>query len=417
MLIHIFYKYCSVKLVFTSLIIVVGSVVLVTMVVDPVNIITKPSTFFNARILLEHNTLREDNINPSLSNSSYNGSTPVLNLNYSNANYDLEIRKLRVVFWGQKFERAFKFSDQPDACEYTFDEDMVEQADFVYFHTRSLKNLAKLPEKRPIGQRWVLHTKESAKSGPYSSEDYLASLANIFNFSSHYSMSADIKFPYGWCEDVISGEDSRWPPVPNKTGVVMWVSSNCYPQSQRGVYVKQLKQYIPVDSYGKCGDQKLSRKQDGLKIYKRYKFCLAFENSFCKEYVTEKLYRILSDESMYVIPIVMGLDDYDMLPPGSIINIRDYSSPKLLAKHILYLNSNYKAFMKYFEWRKTRKCFLNTEQAGAITLCDSLWRLHRSNAKRVLNRNKLMETFGIKNNCVTAQEFYKHILSDNNVFL
>ena len=361
-------KYCSLKRLFVTLI-VAGSVALLAMAaVYPTEIITKRSTLLNTRSLIEQNLLREYNINPLLRNEKHYGNRPVLSLNYSNANYGLENRKLSLVLWNHKFEHVFKFTDQPHACEYSFDQNMVESADFVIFHSRSLRDLTKLPPIRTMGQRWILHTKESAKYG-HSDYNYLSSLANIFNYSSHFDMTADINFPYEWCEDVTSFDDSRWPPVPKKTDLVMWVASNCDPQSKRGIYVKNLRKYIPVHDYGKCGDRNLSRKHDISNVFKNHKFYLAFKNSLCKEYVTEKLYRIISDDSIYVIPIVMGLDTYDMLPPDAVINIRDYSIPGLLAKHILYLDSNYEAFMKYFEWRKKRKCFLNTDQTGSVTLC------------------------------------------------
>lgn len=52
----------------------------------------------------------------------------------------------------------------------------------------------------------------------------------------------------------------------------------------------------------------------------RYRYYLAFESSFCKDYVSEKIikgYRVGS------IPIVMGAANYsDILPPHSYIDIR-----------------------------------------------------------------------------------------------
>ena len=51
-----------------------------------------------------------------------------------------------------------------------------------------------------------------------------------------------------------------------------------------------------VDVYGKCGKFSCSR-ADTDECYhmleQKYKFYLAFENSLCKDYVTEKLFNIL----------------------------------------------------------------------------------------------------------------------------
>jgi hypothetical protein len=49
--------------------------------------------------------------------------------------------------------------------------------------------------------------------------------------------------------------------------------------------------YIPVDIYGKCSN--LSCARDGRcwqMLGQKYKFYLAFENSNCKDYITEKLF-------------------------------------------------------------------------------------------------------------------------------
>ena len=78
---------------------------------------------------------------------------------------------------------------------------------------------------------------------------------------------------------------------------------NCDTKSKRELYVKELQKYIDVDIYGKCGPLKCP---DNPKVYdprmnkecydmleQNYKFYLSFENIFCKDYVTEKLFNIL----------------------------------------------------------------------------------------------------------------------------
>ena len=421
---------CCPPMYFMALITCVVIVVLVMIVTDPsdhysvryptpvkqnssVNSMLNRSGINMRNASMAHTFLPKRTGNPLLQRDRLSGSTPILSLNYAHMNYNLEKKKLLVVLWSSKLRSVFQFLEQPEVCEYTYNHTMVEQADFVFFHSRSLGNLAKLPN-RTQSQRWVIHTKESAQSGS-SSNRFLASLANLFNFSSHYSIGADIHFPYGWCEDSSANDESRWPSFPNKTGSVLWIVSNCHPKSNREKYVHKLKQYIKVDTYGNCGGKALLRNNNDLRVrlYQKYKFYLAFENSFCTEYVTEKLYQVISDDSLYVIPIVLGLDDYDMLPKDAIIDVRDFSSPELLAEHLDHLSNDNEAFMKYFEWRNKRKCFLNVnDNMGGVTLCDSLWKLYNKptpNGTSVLSKNKLDETFGIQN-CVAANEFYKGLL-------
>ncbi len=70
----------------------------------------------------------------------------------------------------------------------------------------------------------------------------------------------------------------------------------------------------------------------------RYKFYLSFENSVCKEYVTEKLHRTLD---LPTIPIVLGGADYQKITPDkSVINVLDFKSPKELVEYLQHLNEN-----------------------------------------------------------------------------
>lgn len=55
-----------------------------------------------------------------------------------------------------------------------------------------------------------------------------------------------------------------------------------------------------------------------------YKFYLSFENSICRDYVTEKFYNALLFKT---VPIVYGGANYSAVAPkGSYINVRDFPS-------------------------------------------------------------------------------------------
>lgn len=72
---------------------------------------------------------------------------------------------------------------------------------------------------------------------------------------------------------------------------------------RREDYVTQLRKFIPVDIYSTCGDFKcLKNLTKCYEMLRRdYKFYLALDNSWCSDYVTEKLYRPLY---YYTVPIV-----------------------------------------------------------------------------------------------------------------
>ena len=84
-------------------------------------------------------------------------------------------------------------------------------------------------------------------------------------------------------------------------------------------------------------------------VSKKYKFYLAFENSNCVDYITEKFWDSLKHK---VLPIVMGsrLEDYEAVAPrNSFLHVDSFSSPEELAEHLTYLHENPSSYNKYFQ--------------------------------------------------------------------
>jgi Glycosyltransferase family 10 (fucosyltransferase) C-term len=74
---------------------------------------------------------------------------------------------------------------------------------------------------------------------------------------------------------------------------VAWFVSNCNDRNGRLNYARELSKHISVDIYGKCGTKTCPRSTESscFELLKEdYKFYLAFENSNCKDYITEKLF-------------------------------------------------------------------------------------------------------------------------------
>ncbi|VDI46233.1 Hypothetical predicted protein, partial [Mytilus galloprovincialis] len=65
----------------------------------------------------------------------------------------------------------------------------------------------------------------------------------------------------------------------------------------RNIQVAELKKYIDVDVYGKCGKPCSTWMDDSCfkNLGGDYKFYLAFENSHCEDYVTEKAFRLYQE--------------------------------------------------------------------------------------------------------------------------
>ena len=90
---------------------------------------------------------------------------------------------------------------------------------------------------------------------------------------------------------------------------VAWIVSRCRSDSKREDFVTELQKYIDVDVYGRCGTLRCTRGNASNSCQakmKDYHFYLAFENSFCPDYVTEKLYKVLAMEDRPPIPVVLG---------------------------------------------------------------------------------------------------------------
>jgi len=100
-------------------------------------------------------------------------------------------------------------------------------------------------------------------------------------------------------------------------------------------YVSELRRFIDVDIYGGCGPLKCPLSATELcldMLERRYFFYLAFENSLCVDYVTEKYWRTLHRD---VVAVVLSAANYSQLvPPGVHLDVRDFRSPRHLADRL-----------------------------------------------------------------------------------
>ena len=108
------------------------------------------------------------------------------------------------------------------------------------------------------------------------------------------------------------------------------------------------------------------------KLEANYKLYLAFENSHCRDYVTEKAFRTLAYN---LVPVVMGGADYEkLLPPDSYINVHDFKSPKELADHLKLVGQNPDMYRKYLAWKHKYVIHSVDDTIGVFCkLCERLW--------------------------------------------
>ena len=195
-----------------------------------------------------------------------------------------------------------------------------------------------------------------------------------------YRRDSDVSAPYG--SFVPRPEPTNVEPILKrvrglpKPKLVAWVVSNCNTNSKREDYVTELQKLIPVDIFGKCGTMSCpgTRSADCSSLLERdYLFYLAFENSKCTDYVTEKLFITLT---MDIVPIVMGGANYSAIaPPGSFIDVNDFSSAQELAEELKRLSNAREEYLNFFRWKTEttmlRRSLLGENQEGC-NLCKAL---------------------------------------------
>lgn len=256
-------------------------------------------------------------------------------------------------------------------CLFTNNRSLARDAAAILFHASRL-TLTDLPTERQPMQKWIFYTMESPYHHRRRKVD-LSRFNNAFNLTVTYSSASNIQTTYGTCAQkpahsssiMKTGDDSQQQQLTRsvlrqkKSKMAAWFVSNCNTAGNRELYVRLLRQYIPVDIYGRCGKLRCASSNEDQcyrMLEKTYLFYLAFENSICADYVTEKVYNILI-KRVDVIPVVYGGADYaSILPPHSFISAAAFHSPEELSTYLIYLSKNGTAYDEYFAWRESYVC-------------------------------------------------------------
>nr|ACO15109.1 Alpha-1,3-fucosyltransferase [Caligus clemensi] len=173
--------------------------------------------------------------------------------------------------------------------------------------------------------------------------------SHFFNLTMTYHRSSDIYFRYG---ELMKKQvpSFKLPDYLPKRKLVSWLVSHVGSIGGRDNYVAELEKTTTVSKYGGPFQKCPKRGECREYLSNNYKFYLAFENSLCLEYVTEKFFDTLR---FPMVPVVYGRANYSSLaPPHSYIDVRDFSSPKELGEYLLYLDRTPEEYAKYFTWKK-----------------------------------------------------------------
>ncbi|XP_059061065.1 alpha-(1,3)-fucosyltransferase C-like [Achroia grisella] len=243
----------------------------------------------------------------------------------------------------------------------------ITKFDVIAFNGRNMKPY-NLPRVRAPHQKYIYINMESNDNYPVCSEKF----DNFFNLTSTYRLDSDIPYPYilvrnangdkvgpkidmEWERDMVDVDELPYT-LHNKSKAVAWFVSHCYSKSGRNTFVRKLQRALEpygldVDIYGSCGSLQCPRERQSecdIKLEKEYYFYLTLENSFDKDYVTEKLLTALQHN---IVPIVYGGANYSrFLPPGSYLDAKQYTIPQLAATMAQLINSP-KLYRSYFRWK------------------------------------------------------------------
>ena len=326
----------------------------------------------------------------SITKTSYNKAKLILS--FTNI-YGLEFD---VATYGRSPSERRRHPDPLSTCEYrcewTTNRADYKKSDAVLFHLYNnleVKDfvLRDLPTRYSLDQKWILMIREPPA---FFLPQQLKLLNNKFNLTMTFQSDSDVSIPYGRYWKILPAELkqslSKIKNVAYKTKMVAWLVSNCITSSRREDYVAELKLYIDVDVYGDCGKNVRNMKVQGEKfrqiLAERYKFYLAFENSDCDEYVTEKFWTSLM---MGMIPIVRGQrSKYERFaPPNSYINADSFVTPRRLADYLKAVSSNITELQKYHQWRTAYSAGYQIFTGNRQWMCDLCQRVHRTEPKTI----------------------------------
>ncbi|KAL1470691.1 hypothetical protein MTO96_024107 [Rhipicephalus appendiculatus] len=204
-----------------------------------------------------------------------------------------------------------------DTCEIVTSQDEAPDADAVLFKDRFVA-----PKyRRPWHQVWILYLLEC----PYHTQSFI-NIKNIFNWTATYRHDSDIVAPY---EKFVSYDDG---------GTSAQRPASSVPPRNK------------TKKAGHCFEL----------LDRDYKFYLAFENSNCKDYITEKFF--VNGLGRDVVPIVMGARPLDYVrasPARSFIHVEDFPSVKALAEYLHLLDRNDTLYNEYLRWKGSGE-FINT---------------------------------------------------------
>ncbi|EGG25007.1 CAAX prenyl protease [Cavenderia fasciculata] len=286
--------------------------------------------------------------------------------------------------------RKYYCGDSVGWTEWTSDESLLEQSNGqVYFgadvshrlytNSHSPKTRDRDPIKiDELASRAVrvYFNLEPPDSPIYSACDRSARCMGLFNWSIGWQDRDVIKLPVFSRNGLLSLEESGaggydfnyYKDLHSQKShdrLVSWMAYSCSNETTdkpfpRTLYVGELMKHCKVDSYGRClnnkempvGGDRNSQNASLVKkeVISQYKFYLAFENTNCPGYISEKIFECYVAG---VVPVISAHPSvHRQLPPDSYIDMEQFDSIGDLAAYLNYLNYNTDLYSSFFNWRR-----------------------------------------------------------------
>lgn len=267
----------------------------------------------------------------------------------------------------------------PDYCIFTNDLRLYRKSKVVIF----FRTLRKSPPVKLKDQIWLYLTFESPLRTRTPQIRWKDSIKHFDGIMS-YRPNSEVLVPFGRIRKLPNAYNNNvnYSSIyARKNMEVAWLVSHCGTQSKREAYVNEMRKYINVDVFGSCGNKRcptpsgrVIKQVDALTncktdISKRYKFYLAFENTLCEHYSSEKVFGIY-DRNNFMIPVVRGDPKASRyLPKGTYISTFDYASPKALAEYLHYIGSSEERYTRYLKEKLKYNVTIWTEHF-VDSICD-----------------------------------------------
>ena len=243
----------------------------------------------------------------------------------------------------------------------------ISDADMVLFSDIEVNRYMTPPPRRP-NQLWAFFSKEPQIK---LTSKHISQWNGLFNYSATFvrDNEGSLHIFRAQIKRLQANGTMFFTPKPSMRPVrILWFVSHCSlpPRtkrisSAREEYILELSRYVTIDIFTsnskECGRRFGNLVQNSKKGEPKmddYMFYLSFENSLCKDYVSEKVWKVLESNST-TIPIALGgtsIEEYEAVtPPNSFLHVKNFTSPAALARHLQLVSTSDTAFHYYNQWR------------------------------------------------------------------